>query len=95
MKKCNGCKYYRKGIECDNCEKEEVSYYQPKFRRWIDSRKWNNISERLENYVGVIGMVMSAEYDGDCSWVIWKQCDYILERIRQIAKEINRNLGKN
>ena len=74
------------GIEMDN---EEVKYYQPLFRRWIDSDKWDAISEKLSGTdISTIGRVMSATKDGDCSWVVWRNCDYVLERIRTIAKKI-------
>lgn len=88
MNKCNNCKYYCKGIKCTDCKKEEILHYQPKFARWIKSKKWDSIAEKInKDFISIIGMVMQAEYDGDCSWVVWKQCDYILDRIHQIAKE--------
>jgi hypothetical protein len=32
---------------------------------------------------------MNAEKDGDCSWLIWKCCDHVLDNIRAIAKKID------
>ena len=69
-------------------EYDEVRYYQPRFRRWINSDKWDYIVENLsDTSVSIIGQVMQAEKDGDCSWVIWQNCDQVLERIRKIAKQ--------
>ena len=71
-------------------ENEEVKYYQPRFRKWINSDKWDGIAERLsETSINIISMVMNAEKDGDCSWVVWYQCDSILDNIRKIAKQLN------
>ena len=68
---------------------EEVKYYQPKFARWIKSEKWDFIAERLSDVsISTITQVMNAEKDGDCSWVVWKNCDNVLEHIRRIAKKI-------
>ena len=70
-------------------EYSEVKYYQPRFARWIKSEKWNSIAEELSDlYISIITRVMNAEKDEDVSWVVWKQCDYVLERIRDIAKKI-------
>lgn len=70
-------------------ENEEVKYYQPKFAKWIQSRKWDSIAEELsDTYMDIITRVMNAEKDGDCSWIIWHQCDNVLDRIRKIAKKI-------
>lgn len=71
-------------------ENEEVKYYQPRFRKWINSDKWESIAERLSDvHMSIITKVMNAEKDGDCSWVVWYQCDNVLENIRKIAKQIN------
>lgn len=71
---------------------EEVKYYQPKFRRWINSKYWDSISENLsDTCMTIITQVMTANNDGDCSWVVWKNCDYILDRIRTISKKIKSN----
>ena len=70
-------------------ENEEVKYYQPRFARWIRSDKWDRIAEKLpDTCIDVITRVMNAEKDGDCSWVIWKHCGYILERIQDINKRL-------
>ncbi|MCM1048703.1 MAG: hypothetical protein NC433_09770 [Clostridiales bacterium] len=70
--------------ECD-----EVKYYQPRFKRWIDSKYWDNIAEKLlDTDIAIITKVMNAEKDKDCSWLVWKNCDYVLERIRTISKNI-------
>ena len=69
---------------------EEVRYYQSKFRKWIQSDKWECISEKLsDTYIDIIKQVMNANKDGDCSWILWNQCDNVLDRIRKIAKQIN------
>ena len=74
-----------------NIDNEEVKYYQQRFARWIQSAKWDSIAERLsETYMTIITQVMNAEKDGDCSWLIWKCCDHVLDNIRTIAKKIDR-----
>lgn len=73
-----------------NIDNEEVKYYQQRFARWIQSAKWDSIAERLsETYMTIITQVMNAEKDGDCSWLIWKCCDHVLDNIRAIAKKID------
>lgn len=68
---------------------EEIKYYQPRFRRWINSEYWDIISGELSDlYIDIITRVMNAKKDGDCSWIIWAQCDYILDTIRKIRKNI-------
>ncbi|MCM1235672.1 MAG: hypothetical protein NC489_36720 [Ruminococcus flavefaciens] len=70
-------------------EYDEVKYYQPRFKRWINSKYWDSIAERLyDTDLAIITKVMDAEKDGDCSWLVWKNCDYVLERIRTISKKI-------
>ena len=70
-------------------ENKEVKYYQPKFTRWIKSDKWDNIAEKLsDTSMSIIKQVMNAEKDGDCSWVVWHQCDNVLEHIRKIAEQL-------
>lgn len=74
-----------------NAETSEIKYYQPRFARWIQSAKWDSIAERLsETYVDIIIQVMNAQKDGDCSWIIWHECDHILDNIRKIAKKIDK-----
>lgn len=74
-----------------NAETSEIKYYQPKFARWIQSAKWDGIAERLsETYMTIITQVMNAEKDGDCSWIIWYECDHVLEEIRKIAKKLDK-----
>lgn len=71
-----------------NAETSEIKYYQPRFARWIQSAKWDSIAERLsETYMDIIIQVMNAQKDGDCSWIIWHECDHILDNIRKIAKK--------
>lgn len=73
-----------------NVKNEEVRYYQPRFKRWIDSTKWDSIAERLpDENISIITQVMNAEKDGDCSWLIWECCDHVLDNIRAIAKKID------
>ena len=75
-----------------NREMEEVKYYQPKFRRWINSKYWDSIAENLsDTCMTIITQVMNANNDGDCSWVVWKNCDYVLDMIRTISKKIKSN----
>lgn len=70
-------------------ENEELKYYQSRFRKWINSNKWDYISEKLsDTSISTITQVMNAKKDGDCSWVVWKNCDYVLDNIRRIAKNI-------
>ena len=70
-------------------ENEEVKYYQPRFSRWIESQKWDNIAEKLSDAsMDIITQVMSAEKDGDCSWVVWRNCDTVLDNIRKIAEKL-------
>lgn len=74
-----------------NAETSEIKYYQPRFARWIQSAKWDSIAERLsEIYMDMIIQVMNAKKDGDCSWIIWHECDHILDNIRKIAKKIDK-----
>ena len=71
-------------------EVEEVKYYQPRFKRWIQSDKWESIAEKLsDTSMNIIKQVMNAEKVGDCSWIIWHQCDTVLDRIRKIVKQLN------
>lgn len=73
-----------------NIENEEVKYYQPKFARWIQSAKWDGIAERLsETNMVIITQVMNAEKDGDCSWIVWHECDCVLDNIKKIANRLN------
>ena len=52
--------------------------------------KWDSIAERLsETYMTIITQVMNAEKDGDCSWIIWHECDHVLDNIRKIANRLN------
>lgn len=68
----------------------EVKYYQPRFAKWIQSAKWDSIAERLsETSMSLITQVMNAEKDGDCSWIVWYECDHVLESIRKIANRLN------
>lgn len=74
----------------------EVKYYKPRFKRWIKSDKWDSIAERLSDIsMETITQVMNAEIDGDCSWIIWENCDYVLDRIREINKDLGREYGRN
>ncbi|HBV82795.1 MAG TPA: hypothetical protein DEB74_08365 [Lachnospiraceae bacterium] len=70
-------------------ENEEVNYYKPRFAKWIKSDKWDSIAEKLSDIsMETITQVMNAEKDGDCSWIIWKNCDYVLDRIKSISKSL-------
>lgn len=74
-----------------NIEMEEVKYYQPKFRRWNNSKYWDSIAENLSDIcTDTIVQVMNAKQDGDCSWIVWKNCDYVLDRIRTINEKIKK-----
>lgn len=67
----------------------EVNYFHARFKRWINSQKWDYISERLsENDIDILTRVMNCEYDEQLSWVVWKYCDYLLEKIIKYSKEI-------
>lgn len=58
--------------------------------KWIQSAKWDSIAERLsETSMSLITQVMNAEKDGDCSWIVWYECDHVLESIRKIANRLN------
>lgn len=75
-----------------NIEVDEVKCYQPKFRRWINSENWDSIANKLlDTDIAIIEKVMNAKKDGDCSWIVWKNCDYVLDRIRNINKKIKSN----
>lgn len=70
-------------------DNEEVKYYQPKFKKWIMSDKWDSIAEKLSDvHMSIIKQVMNAKKDGDCSWLVWYQCDYVLNRIKEIANKM-------
>lgn len=72
-----------------NIEYNEIKYYQPRFKRWINSKYWDSISENLSDiHIDIITRVMNAEKDSDCSYIIWKQCDYVLDKIRMIKERI-------
>lgn len=46
---------------------EECKFYQPRFKRWIQSEKWDFIAERLPDVsMSIIIQVMNAKRDGDC-----------------------------
>ena len=60
----------------------EVKYYQPRFAKWIQSAKW-------DTSMSLITQVMNADKDGDCSWIVWYECDHVLESIRKIANRLN------
>ena len=73
-------------------DNESVKYYQPRFARWIKSDKWDSIAEELsDTCMDIIIQVMNAKKDGDCSWIVWKNCDYVLAKIRDIDKSLKRN----
>lgn len=73
-----------------NIDNEEVKYYQPRFARWIQSAKWDSIADRLsETSMALITQVMNAKKDGDCSWLVWHECDYVLDNIRKVAKRLD------
>lgn len=68
---------------------EQVRYYKPRFKKWINSDKWDIIAQRLsESHMDIIMQVMNAKKDGDCSWIIWENCDYVLDMIRSINKKL-------
>lgn len=70
-------------------DNEQVRYYKPRFARWIKSDKWDSIAEELSDInTSVITKVMNAEVDNDCSWIVWKNCDYVLDEIRRINKRL-------
>lgn len=76
------------GKEVNN---EYVKYYQQRFKRWIQSQYWDSIANELNaTYVDIISRVMNAEKDSDLSWIVWVQCDNILERIRDIRRHIGK-----
>lgn len=71
-----------------NIEMDEVKYWKPRFERWLKSDKWDSIANELyDTDLAIITKVMNAEKDGDCSWLVWKNCDYALEHIRKIAEK--------
>lgn len=70
-------------------DNEQVRYYKPRFARWIKSNKWDLIAEELTDIsTAVVTKVMNAEKDSDCSWAVWKNCDYVLDSIRRIDKNL-------
>lgn len=76
--------------KCMNIEDEYVRHYQSRFAKWIKSDKWGYIAEKLsDTHMNIIKQVMNAKKDGDCSWIIWHQCNNVLDKIRKIAKQIN------
>lgn len=69
---------------CDN-----VKYYKPKFQKWIDSPYWDSIVGKLyDTDIAIVEKVMQAKNDGDCNWLVWSNCDYVLERIKMVYKKI-------
>lgn len=72
-----------------NIEIDEVKYWKPRFARWIQSTKWDSIANELHDTdISIITKVMNAEKDRDCSWLVWKNCNNVLEHIRKIAKKM-------
>lgn len=70
-------------------DNEQVRYYKPRFARWIKSDKWDFIAEELSDInTAIVTKVMNAEKDSDCSWIVWENCDYVLDRIRNINKRL-------
>ena len=70
-------------------ENNEIKYYQPRFAKWIASKKWDAIIERLsDTNINIIIRVMNAKKDGDCNWLVWRQCDNVLDSIKRIASQI-------
>ena len=68
-------------------DNEQARYYQSRFSRWIKSSKWDSISEELlDTDIAIIAKVMNAEKDSNCSWMVWANCDYVLDRIGKISK---------
>jgi len=70
-------------------DNEQVRYYKPRFARWIKSNKWDLIAEELSDIsTAVVTKVMNAEKDSDCSWIVWANCDHVLDSIRRIDKNL-------
>lgn len=70
-------------------DNEQVRYYKPRFARWIKSDKWDSIADELSDInIAVVTKVMNAEKDSDCSYVVWANCDYVLDCIRRISKNL-------
>lgn len=43
-------------------DKEEVNYYQPRFKRWIKSDKWDCVAEILnDDIINIITQIMNAK----------------------------------
>ena len=73
----------------ENKSYNEVNYFHTRFKRWINSKKWDYISERLsDSDIDILTRVMNCEYDEQLSWVVWRYCDYLLEKIIKYSKEI-------
>lgn len=70
-------------------DNEQVRYYKPRFAKWIKSNKWDLIADDLSDVnMAVITKVMNAEKDNDCSWIVWANCDYVLDCIRKVSKKL-------
>lgn len=68
---------------------KEVKFYQSRFARWIQSAKWDSIANELYDAdIEIITKVMNAEKDRGCNWLVLKNCDYVLDRIRDINKKL-------
>lgn len=66
---------------------KEIKYYQPIFAKWISSNYWEYIAEYLSAAdMSIITKVMNAHEDGDCSWLVWHECDRILKQIEKHLK---------
>lgn len=72
-----------------NIEMKGIKFYQSRFARWIQSAKWDSIANELyDTDIAIITKVMNAEKDRDCNWLVWENCDYVLDRIRVINKKL-------
>ena len=70
-------------------EMDEVKYWKPRFERWLKSDKCESIANELyDTDIAIISKIMNAEKDEDCNWLVWKNCDYVLEHIRKIATKL-------
>lgn len=70
-------------------ECNELKYYKPRFERWVKSENWDSIAGRLSDAcMDIIIHVMNAEKDGDCAYIVWANCDYVLDRIRTINRDL-------
>lgn len=68
---------------------KELREYQAKFKRLIQSQKWDAIaSDIYDVHMSTVTKIMNAKSYKDVSWIVWNNADYALEHIRYMFKQV-------